>query len=205
MMFRKIKNIDTAFRHVRSFTMIVITGCLLLSGFVIYRTTKVLTVNSGKVYVLVNGKLVEAVAEKRNLPVEIRDHIRTFHTLFFTLSPDEKAIQQQVTKALYMADGSARRTYQNMKEAGFYNNLISGNISQSIEIESIEVDLSRTPYRFTCKGKQFITRPTSLLTRSIVTGGQIRTGLVQSDNNTHGFLVERWEILENNDIKVSER
>ena len=167
-MFKKMQNIDTAFRHVRLFTMVVVIGCVLLSGFIIYRTTKVLTVNSGKVYVLVNGKLVEAVAEKRNLPVEIRDHIRTFHTLFFTLSPDEKAIQQQITKALYMADGSARRIYQNMKKAGFYNNLISGNISQSIEIESIEVDMSRSPYRFTCKGKQFITRPTSLLTLSLI-------------------------------------
>lgn len=67
-MFKKMQNIDTAFRHVRLFTMVVVIGCVLLSGFIIYRTTKVLTVNSGKVYVLVNGKLVEAVAEKRNLP-----------------------------------------------------------------------------------------------------------------------------------------
>lgn len=204
-MFRKMKNIDTAFRQVRLFTILVVAGCVLLCGFVIYRTTKVLTANSGKVYVLVNGKLVEAIAEKRNVPVELRDHIRTFHTLFFTLSPDEKAIQAQVTKALYLADGSARRIYQNMKEAGFYNNLISGNISQTIEIENIDIDMSRTPYRFKCIGKQYITRPTSILVRAIVTEGFIRTGLVQSDNNTHGFLIERWEIVENNDLKVSER
>lgn len=204
-MFKKMKNIDTAFRQVRLFTMMVVSGCVLLCVFVIYRTTKVLTVNSGKVYVLVNGKLVEAVAEKRNVPVELRDHIRTFHTLFFTLSPDEKAIQQQVTRALYLADGSARRIYQNMKEAGFYNNLISGNISQTIEIENIDVDMAKAPYRFRCVGKQYITRPTSILVRAIVTEGHIRTGLVQSDNNTHGFLIERWEIVENNDVKVSER
>lgn len=204
-MFKKIKNIDTAFRQVRLFTMMIVSGCVLLCVFIIYRTTKVLTANSGKVYVLVNGKLVEAVAEKRNIPVELRDHIRTFHTLFFTLSPDEKAIQQQVTRALYLADGSARRIYQNMKEAGFYNNLISGNISQTIEIENIDVDMAKAPYRFRCSGKQYITRPTSILVRAIVTEGYIRTGLVQSDNNTHGFLIERWEIVENSDIKVSER
>lgn len=204
-MFRKMKNIDAAFKQVRLFAMLVIAGCLLLSGFIIWRTTKVLTVNSGKVYVLINGKLVEAIAEKRNVPVELRDHIRTFHTLFFTLSPDEKAIQEQVTKALYLADGSARRIYQNMKEAGFYNNLISGNISQTIEIENIDVDMSQAPYKFRCTGKQYITRPTSILVRGIVTEGYIRTGLVQSDHNNHGFLIERWEIVENNDIKVSER
>lgn len=200
-----MKNLDTAFRQVRLFTMMIIAGCLVVTVFVIWRTTKVLSVNSGKVYVLVNGKLVEAIAEKRNVPVELRDHIRTFHTLFFTLSPDEKAIQQQVTRALYLADGSARRIYQNMKEAGFYNNLISGNISQTIEIEKIDVDMTKAPHRFRCAGKQYITRPTSVLIRGIVTEGYIRTGLVQSDHNTHGFLIERWEIVENNDIKVSER
>ncbi|HMR81790.1 MAG TPA: conjugative transposon protein TraK [Niabella sp.] len=200
-----MKNIDTAFKQVRLFAFLVIAGCLILSVFIIWRTTKVLTVNSGKVYVLVNGKLVEAIAEKRNLPVELRAHIRTFHTLFFTLSPDEKAIQQQVTKAFYLADGSARRIYKNMKEAGFYNNLISGNISQTIEIETIDVDMAKAPYKFRCVARQYITRPTSILVRGIVTEGFIRTGLVQSDNNTYGFLIERWEIVENNDIKVSER
>ncbi|MCH5597931.1 conjugative transposon protein TraK [Niabella ginsengisoli] len=205
MMFEKMKNIDTAFRQVRLFTMLIVMGAIIISVFVIYRTTKVLAVNNGKVYVLVNGKLVEAIAQKRNIPVELRDHIRTFHTLFFTLSPDEKAIRQQITKALYLADGSAQRIYQNMKEAGFYNNLISGNISQTIEIEHIEVDTDKKPYRFRCTGKQYITRPTSTLIREIITAGTIRTGLVQSDNNTHGFLIERWEIVDNKDIKVSER
>lgn len=204
-MFRKMKNIDTAFRYVRLFTIIIVTGSLLLCGYIVHRTSATLIAGRGKVYVLVNGKLVEALAEDRNLPVELRDHIRTFHTLFFTLSPDEKAIQSQVTKALYLADGSARRIYQNMKEAGYYNNMISGNISQVIEIDSIELDMEKAPYQFRCTGRQYITRPTSVLTRNITTQGYIRTGLVQSDNNNHGFLIERWEIVSNQDIKTESR
>ncbi|WP_018629618.1 conjugative transposon protein TraK [Niabella aurantiaca] len=204
-MFRKMKNIDTAFRYVRLFTLVIVTGNLLLCGYIVYRTNVTLTANKGKVYVMVNGKLVEAVAMERNIPVELRDHIRTFHTLFFTLSPDEKAIQAQITKALYLADGSARREYQNLKEAGYYSNLISGNISQTIDIDSIELDMGVTPYKFRCIGRQYITRPTSVLTRSIVTQGYVRTGMIQSDNNSHGFLIERWEIVSNNDIKTESR
>lgn len=204
-MFKKMKDIDTAFRHVRMFCFLIVAGCFLLSAYVVYRTHVTLVANRGKVYVLVNGKLVEAIAEDRNVPVELRDHIRTFHVLFFTLSPDEKAIQSQVTRALYLADGSARRIYQNMTEAGYYKNMISGNISQTIEIDSIELDMAKIPYRFRCMGRQYITRPTSVLTRSIITQGYIRTGLVQSDNNNHGFLIERWEIVENRDINTSER
>ena len=41
-------------------------------------------------------------------------------------------IQSNITKALYLADGSAKRQYENLKENGYYSNIISGNISQQI-------------------------------------------------------------------------
>lgn len=204
-MFTKMKNIDTAFRYTRLFNLFFLAGCVLLCCYMIYSTQTTLSANRGKVYVLVNGKLVEAIARDRDYVVEIKDHINTFHTLFFTLSPDEKAIQSQVTKALYLADESARRMYQNLKESGYYSNLISGNISQTIHIDSIELNMTVHPYHFRCTGQQIITRPTSVLTRSIVTQGYVRIGLVQSDNNNHGFLIERWEIVENKDIKTISR
>jgi len=200
-----MKNIDTAFRYTRLFNLIFLVGCMVICCFMVYSTNKTLSENRGKVYVMVNGKLVEALAMNRNVPVEIKDHIQDFHRYFFTLSPDDKAIQAQINKALYLADGSARRVYQNMKEAGYYSNLISGNISQSIEIDSIELDMTAAPYRFRCLATQKITRPTSELLRSLVTQGYVRTGLVQSDNNNHGFLIEHWEIVANQDIKTNPR
>lgn len=204
-MFTKMKNIDTAFRYTRLFNLFFLVGCTLLCCYMVYSMNATLSANRGKVYVLVNGKLIEAIAKDRDYQVEIKDHINTFHTLFFTLSPDEKAIQSQVNKSLYLADESARRMYQNLKESGYYSNLISGNISQTIQIDKIELDMKVHPYRFYCRGEQIITRPTSVLTRSIITTGFVRTNLVQSDNNNHGFLIERWEIVENKDIKTTTR
>lgn len=204
-MFTKMKNIDTAFRYIRLFSLVFLAGCVVICCVMAYSTHQTLSESRGKIYVMVNGRLVEAIAMNRDIPVEIRDHIRMFHTYFFTLSPDEKAIQAQITRALYLADGSARRQYQNMKEAGYYSNLISGNISQTIEIDSIVLDMRTAPYHFRCSGRQLITRPTSLLTRSITTRGYVRIGLVQSDHNNHGFLIERWEIVDNPDIKTTSR
>lgn len=201
-MFTKMKNIDTAFRFARLFNFCFLGACVVVCCFMIYNMNQTLSASRGKVYVLVNGQLVQALSGARDIPVEVRDHVRSFHQLFFTLSPDEKAIQSQVTRALYLADGSARRIYQNMKESGYYSNLISGNISQSIEIDSIALDMNTVPLSFKCIGRQTITRPTSILTRSIVTQGFVRTGLVQSDNNNHGFMIEKWEIVENADIKT---
>lgn len=39
---------------------------------------------------------------QQNRPVEAREHIRRFHELFFTLSPDKSAIESNIQRALYL-------------------------------------------------------------------------------------------------------
>ncbi len=205
-MFRKMKNIDTAFRYVRGFTMLVITGCVLISGFTIYKSMGLVSQMQQRIYILANGKALEAYASERkdNVPVEAKDHVRTFHWHFFTLDPDDKVIKVNVTKALYLADESAKKTYDNLKENGFYSGLISGNISQTIRIDSVMVDINTYPYPFRCYGTQSIVRPTSVTTRSLITEGTLRN-VSRSDNNPHGFLIERWSTIENRDLKTENR
>ncbi|MBE9598647.1 conjugative transposon protein TraK [Pedobacter sp. MC2016-24] len=205
-MFKQAKNIDTAFKHVRGFTLIVITGCILLSCYALYKSFRLVSEMQAKVYVLANGKAIEAFASdrKENIPVEAKDHIRTFHRLFFTLDPDEKVITSNITKALYLADGAAKREYDNLSEGGFYSNIISANISQQIAVDSIHLDLSAYPYAFRCFATQRIIRTTSIVSRSLVTEGYLRN-VSRSDNNPHGFLIERWATLENKDLKIENR
>lgn len=204
-MFTKMKNIDSAFRHVRLFSLCFLISCMLITCFAIHSSHQQVNKLRGKVYVLINGKLVEAVVQDRNIPVELRDHISSFHSAFFTLAPDEKVIQQNITRAMYLADASAKKQYENLKEAGYYSDIIAGNITQSIKIDSIALDMKSTPYYFRCFAKQTITRTTSELTRSLITEGYIRTGLPQSDNNVHGFLIERWSVMQNVDIETKPR
>ena len=198
-----MKNIDTAFRHVRGFTMLLIVGCVVLCGFTIYKSYSLMAQMQSKIYILANGKALEAFASERkdNRPVEARDHVKVFHRLFFTLDPDDKAIQATITKALYLADGSAKRVYDDLKENGYYAGLISGNVNQTISVDSVAVDINEYPYRFRCYATQSIVRPTSVTTRSLITSGSLRS-ISRSDNNPHGFLIERWNIIQNNDLKT---
>jgi len=124
--------------------------------------------------------------------------------LFFTLDPDEKVIGDNLNRALYLADGSAKRVYENLRESGYYAGVISGNISQRVTVDSIRLDLAGYPYYFRCYGQETIMRATSIVTRDLVTEGYLRD-VSRSDNNAHGFLIERWTILENRDIKVEQR
>jgi conjugative transposon TraK protein len=205
-MFPKTKNLETAFQHVRLFTLVVIVGCLLLCGFVIWQALRAIDRNQDRIYILESGKALVAMAGSRqeNIPVEARDHIHSFHESFFTLDPDEKVITDRIRKALYLADGSARRVYQGLKEGGYYNGLIAGNISQEVVVDSIVLDMHAYPIPFRCFATERIIRPTSVVVRNLVTEGQLRN-VGRSDNNPHGFLIERWAILDNHDLKIESR
>lgn len=205
-MFTKMKNIDTAFQYVRTFTLVIVIGSVLLSGFVIFKSYQLAAITQSKVYVLANGKALEAFASDRkdNIPVEARDHVKTFHTDFFTLDPDDKVIQANTAKALYLADGSAKRQYQDLKESGYYSAIITGNISQQIMVDSVALDMNQYPYYFRCYATQKIIRATSISFRSLITEGYLRN-VSRSDNNPHGFLIEKWTMIENKDLKTEPR
>lgn len=206
MRFQQLKNIDTAFRQVRLFTLVVITGSLLLCGYSLYKSYRMVTDMHARIYILANGKALEAYSAERkdNIPVEARDHIRSFHHYFFTLDPDEKAISSTINRALYFADGSAKRQYDNLKENGYFVNLISGNVNQTIAVDSIHLDLDQLPFYFRCYATQSIIRTTSVVKRQLITEGFLRQ-VSRSENNSHGFLIERWATILNKDVQVKVR
>lgn len=200
-MFTQFKNIDTAFRHIKTFSIFLICACVLVSGFAIYKSFDMVRTNNAKVYILANGKAIEAFSAERkdNIGVEIRDHVKMFHHWFFTLDPDEKVIQRNMLLALNLADQSAKKSYDNLKEQGYFTNLISANISQEIAVDSVELNLDVYPYYFKCFATQQLVRSTSTVVRRLVTQGYLRN-VSRSDNNPHGFLIQRWETLLNEDV-----
>jgi len=205
-MFTKAKNIDTAFKQTRNFFILLSSALLLLATFSVYKSFKMVAEAQGKIYVLASGKAMEALAQERkdNIPVEAKDHINTFHQFFFTLSPDDKLILSNITKAMYLGDASVKRAYDNLKESNYYSNIVSGNVSQTVRTDSIVVNTTEYPFFFRYYGSQEITRATTVVTRSLVTEGYVRN-VPRSDNNSHGFLIERWQIIENKDVNVKNR
>lgn len=206
MIFKETKNIDTAFRHVKLFSISFLFVCLVLSTMVCYSSYQLASESQDRIYILANGKILEAYSADRkdNIPVEAKDHVKMFHHYFFSLDPDDKVIQRNITKSLYLADASAKEQYDILKENGYYSSLIAGNISQEIEADSIIIRLNSYPFYFRYNGSQRIIRPTSIVTRKLITEGYLRN-VARSDNNPHGFLIERWRTLENTDIKTENR
>jgi len=205
-MFKQAKNIDTAFRQLRLFSILVIISSCLVSCYVIYNSYKSTAAVQSRIYILANGKALEAFAgdRKENIPVEARDHVKMFHTYFFSLDPDDKVIQSNINKALYLADGSAKRVYESLKENNYYTGIISGNVSQEITVDSVWINMKVYPYYFRCFATERITRITTITTRSLITEGYLRN-VSRSDNNLHGFLIEKWNTIQNKDLKTENR
>lgn len=201
-MFTQFRNIDSAFKHIKTFSFFLIIGAVFIACFSIFYNVRVIEKAGSRVYILYNGKVLEAVAsdKKSNIPVELRDHIKTFHQLFFNLNPDDKAIRATVGRALYLSDESAKKQYDNLRESGYYNNLISANIAKEVLLDSIKLDIDQYPYKFTYYGTEKLVRSSSTVFRKLVTQGFVYDLKEQTDNNPHGFIIRNWEILENQDL-----
>lgn len=205
-MFKELENIETAFKKMRFFLVVLIIALVCFAGWIAYLAFNYTKDAQNRIYILANSKAIEAISadRKENIPVEAKDAIKTFHAYFFNLEPDESQQKESIGKALYLADNSAKRAFDDLTESGYFRNITSSNISQSITVDSISLNLNSYPYHFKFYGRQTLVRTTSTTVRSLITEGFLRN-IQRSENNPHGFLIERWETIENEDLKVDLR
>jgi conjugative transposon TraK protein len=81
------------------------------------------------IYILNNNMALQATQTdmQMNRPAEYRAVIDQFHSLFFSLTPDDKFIEYQLRKAMYLVDESGVEQYNNLKENGYFNSILSSS------------------------------------------------------------------------------
>jgi Bacteroides conjugative transposon TraK protein len=207
MEFKSLKNIETSFKQIRLFSIIFLCLCALIAGYSVWSAYSYAEKQREKIYVLDSGKsLMLALSQdlSQNRPVEAREHVKRFHELFFTLSPDKTAIESNIQRAMILCDKSAFNYYKDLAEKGYYNRIISGNIIQNIIIDSIRCNYENYPYQVATYARQIIIRESNLTERSLITSCQLLNSS-RSDDNPHGFFMENFEIKENKDILTVDR
>jgi conjugative transposon TraK protein len=207
MEFKSLKTIETSFKQIRFFGIVFICLCAVITGYSLWSSYSFAEKQRQKIYVLDGGKsLMLALSQdlSQNRPVEAKEHVRRFHELFFTLSPDKNAIESNINRALFLVDKSAFRYYKDMQEKGYYDRIISGNINQAIRVDSVTCNFNNYPYQVVTYAIQMIIRESNITQRSLVTRCDLINS-VRSDNNPQGFTMEHFDILENRDINVVER
>ncbi|UOQ69570.1 conjugative transposon protein TraK [Hymenobacter volaticus] len=205
-MFRSLKNIDSAYQQTKTLALLFMLLCFSVAAYAIYAARQTAAAAQGRIYVLDQGNLLAAVSHnvKENRPVEAKNHVKRFHEYFFTLDPDAKAIEYNVSQALFLADESAQRAYESLKENGYYNNLIQANISQDIKVDSVSINAATYPYYARCYAHQQVIRASTSTSRQLVSECYLRD-VSRSSNNPHGFLMEKWRVIQNNDLRTERR
>lgn len=207
MEFKTLRNIENSFRQIRLYAIVFALLCAGVAGYALWQSFRFAEAQRQKIYVLDNGKsLMLALSQDAsiNRPVQAREHVRRFHELFFTLAPDKNAIESNMRRAFDLADKSAFDYYKDLSEKGYFNRIISGNVQQHIEVDSVVCNFDNYPYAVTTYATQFIIRSSNVTKRSLVTSCFL-VNSVKSDNNPQGFNIERFSVLENRDLEVAER
>ena len=207
MQFKSLKNIESSFQQIRLFGIVVVCVCALTAICSVIFALNFAEKQREKIYVLDDGKsLMLALSQdmEQNRPAEAREHVRRFHELFFTLSPDKSAIEHNLNRAMSLADKSAYNYYSDYVEKGYYNRIIAGNITQVLQVDSIIADFNNYPYNVRTYARQMIIRQSNVTERSLVTQCKL-VNTNRSDDNPNGFMIEGLTILENNDIITTQR
>lgn len=207
MEFKSLQNIESSFRQIRFFGIVFLICCTVLTLLVVWRSYRYAEAQRQKIYVLDQGKsLMLALSQdlRQNRPVEAREHVSRFHSLFFSLSPDKSAIESNINRALLMADKSALSCYRDLLERGYFNRLIAGNIIQTIKIDSLQCNFDEYPFRIKTYARQRILRENTITERSLVATCSL-VDATRSDDNPQGFLIEKFTIVENKDLGSYDR
>ena len=195
-----IKNLENKIKLVTIISCMFLAGCIVVSLASIWTARGMVNDAQKKIYVL-DGTvpvLVERTTMEQTLDVEAKSHVERFHHLFFTLAPDDKYIKYTMDKAMYLVDETGLAQYNTLKEKGFYNNIMGTSAVFSIYCDSINLDTQKMEFKY--YGRQRIERRTSILTRELVTAGQLKR-VPRTDNNPHGLLIVNWRTLLNRDIE----
>ena len=205
--FNSLLNIQKAFALTRIYLILITILTLSIGGYAIYSSYQFAEAQRSKIYVLENGQpLLLALSHnvEDNRTAEAISHVRCFHEYFFTVSPEKSAIEYNINKALFLSDNIAADYYIKLKEDGFYERIISAGILCEIMVDSVKIDDTTYPYKAYTYAKTSIIRSSSILYRNLETVCDL-VNSTRTENNPHGFIIEKWKIIDNSDIKEVKR
>ena len=187
--------IDTELRRRRALAV----GALVLGGAValgaVLMCLLFLRESRDTVYVVDKGSTLMATIADGDVQrdLEVEDHVRRFHELLFNLAPSTESQKRNLEQALHMADRSAYDWWQDQSESGYYARLVSANISQEIQIDSVQYSMQQYPYPARLFGKVYLTRESNITAYDFVSECRL-SDVPRSRSNPHGLMVEKFAV-----------
>ena len=148
---------------------------------------------SSEVYVLDQGAAMEASRMKNDVQkdLEVINHVTRFHELFFNIAPNVTAMNQNISRAMELADESAYRYFNDLKEERYFSQLININATQQVSVDSVKVDVGSYPYRAVAYLSLYVLRESTVTLYSMRSQCEL-TNVPRTVKNTNGLMMHKF-------------
>lgn len=201
------ENIESGFRKMKFLSLAVIGASALVAICSVFLAMNASEKSRSEIFIVdgsgaaLHATLAPDGAEK---DLEVEDHLVRFHELMFNLSPSEESIKRNIDRALVMSDRSAYDYWRDMSERGFYQRIVSANISQQIVVDSVKTDLNTYPYEALTFGKLYLIRESNITAYQFESACRL-VNVERSKTNPHGLMIEKFMVRRNDNLGTKRR
>ena len=200
-LIKHFNDIDQSFKAMKWVTALALGAAvvaMLGTALVFINKTRSLT---DTIYVVDRGSAVMAnrSPEDGYRDIEADDHVLRFHELMLNVTPNAESIKRNIDRALILCDKSAYDYYMDLSEKGFYQRMISANITQEFVADSVRVNMESYPYKVTTYGKLYLMRESNINLYEFESQGQL-VEVERSPSNPHGLMLEKFHVTRNENI-----
>lgn len=200
-LIKHFNDIDQSFKAMKWVTALALGAAvvaMLGTALVFINKTSSLT---DTIYVVDRGSAVMAsrTPEDGYRDIEADDHVLRFHELMLNVTPNAESIKRNIDRALILCDKSAYDYYMDLSEKGFYQRMISANITQEFVADSVRVNMDSYPYKVTTYGKLYLMRESNINLYEFESQGQL-VEVERSPSNPHGLMLEKFHVTRNENI-----
>ena len=205
-LIKYFNNIETSFRKMKFVTVLSICAAALIAVGSVAAAGWFMEKSGQTIFVVDKGSAVMATRDSQDSyrELEAKDHVTRFHELMFNLSPSAESIQRNLDKALVMSDKSAYEYWMDLSERGFYQRLVSANISQEFVADSIKVDMLSYPHTVNTYGKLYMLRESNITAYQFESSCRL-VDVERSQTNPHGLMIERFVVTRNDNLGTRKR
>ena len=205
-LIKYFNNIETSFRKMKFVTVLAVCAAALIAVGSVAAAGWYMEKSGQTIFVVDKGSAVMATrgSEDSYRELEAKDHVTRFHELMFNLSPSAESIQRNLDRALVMSDKSAYEYWMDLSERGFYQRLVSANISQEFVADSIKVDMLSYPHTVNTYGKLYMLRESNITAYQFESSCRL-VDVERSQTNPHGLMIERFVVTRNDNLGTRKR
>ena len=199
-------NIDPSFRKMKFITILTVCASAAVALGSVFLASMSIEAGRGQIYVLDKGSaiLAQRSGEDTYRDLEAEDHVTRFHELMFNITPNSESIRRNLDRALLLSDRSAYEYWMDLSERGFFQRVVSANISQEMVVDSVSVSLDSYPYAARTWGKVYLLRESNITSYDFESTCRL-VDVERSPSNPHGMMIEKFAVVRNEKIGTRKR